>query len=338
MTHMEKAREQVKKEGKERVVSGMKPSGRPHLGNYFGMMESVVNMQDSYDVFLFVADYHAMNTIHNPEELRRLSYELVLDYLAVGINPEKTVFYLQSSLPELGELTWFFHNLITVPWLERAHAYKDAREKGKEPSMALFDYPVLMAADILITQADLVPVGKDQIQHVEMTREIARKFNARYGETFREPQELVREETGRIPGIDGRKMSKSYGNIIPLFAPEAEIEKAVKRIVTNSLRPEDPKEPESCTIFQLHKLVTPPEELQEIREAYEKGGMGYGESKERLFRNLMNYFAEMRERRRFYEEHPEEVEEILQRGREKIREHALPFLEEIREKVGLLRV
>ncbi len=319
----------------KRIVSGIKPTGRPHLGNYFGMMKSVVEMQDEYDSFLFVADYHALTTIHKREELHDLTVQLILDYLAAGVDPKKTVFYLQSALPELAEFAWILSTLVTVPWLERAHAYKDALAKGREPGVALFSYPILMAADILATQAELVPVGKDQIQHVEMTRELARKFNRRYGEILKEPHSFL-SEGQLVPGIDGKKMSKSYGNVIPLFADEKFMRKAVMRIVTDSSRPEDKKDPEKCNVFALHKLVTPTEELEEIREAYLKGGMGYAESKERLFNNIMKFTKEMRERRAFYEEHMELVYEIIQEGNVRARRLILPLIQKVREHVGLL--
>ena len=319
----------------KRIVSGIKPTGRPHLGNYFGMMKSVVEMQNEYESFLFVADYHALTTIHNKEELHDLTVQLILDYLAVGVDPKKTVFYLQSAIPELAEFAWILSTLVTVPWLERAHAYKDALAKGREPGVALFSYPILMAADILATQAELVPVGKDQIQHVEMTRELARKFNARYGKLLKEPKSFLSE--GQIvPGIDGQKMSKSYGNIIPLFADEKVIRKSVMRIVTDSSRPEDPKDPEKCNVFALHRLITPTDELEEIREAYFKGGMGYAESKERLFRKLMEFTKEMRERRLFYEEHMELVYEIINEGNRKARNLIVPLIQKVRESVGIL--
>lgn len=319
----------------KRIVSGIKPTGRPHLGNYFGMMKSVVEMQDEYESFLFVADYHALTTIHKKEELHDLTVQLILDYLAVGVDPKKTVFYLQSAIPELAELAWILSSLVTVPWLERAHAYKDALAKGREAGVALFSYPILMAADILATSAELVPVGKDQIQHVEMTRELARKFNSRYEKIFTEPKSFL-SEGQVVPGIDGQKMSKSYGNIIPLFADEKIIRKSVMRIVTDSLRPEDPKNPETCNVFALHKLITPSEELDEIREAYLKGGVGYAESKERLFKNVMSFTEEMRARRAFYEEHMELVYEIINEGNERARGILIPLIEKVREAVGIL--
>ncbi len=320
---------------KKRIVSGIKPSGRPHLGNYFGMMKRVIEMQEKYETFLFIADYHAMTSIRNSEDLKKLTEELVLDYLAIGLNPEKTVFYLQSAIPELTELAWFFSTLSSISWLERAHAYKDARAKKSDISLATFSYPILMASDILSLRADFVPVGKDQIQHIEMTREIARKMNKYYGSFFKEPKELIEESSAILPGIDGRKMSKSYGNTIPLFAPEEEIKKRVMKIVTDSSGVDEKKNPDTCTIFALHRYVTPSDELEEIRNAYLSGKMGYGESKKRLFHNILSYTKKMREKRRSLEGKRNEIRAILEHGNKRAREEIVPFVYEIKKAVGL---
>lgn len=228
-----------------------------------------------------------------------------------------------------------FNCLVTTPWLERAHAYKDRVAKGVEASVGLFDYPVLMAADILLPGAERVPVGKDQIQHVEMTREIARKFNHTYGDTFVEPQELIKETVALVPGTDGQKMSKSYGNIIPLFGTDKEIKKAIMGIVTDSKTPEEPKNPDECNIFALHKLITPEPQLSEIRVGYEQGGLGYGESKKMLLENYIQFIEPMREKRKFYEENQGIVRQILDEGRTKIQKIARDKMKEVREKVGL---
>ena len=272
-------------EKKKIALSGVKPTGRPHLGNYFGAMKQFVDMQDEYDVHIFIAEYHAMTTMQNAEALKSSIEELILDYLAIGLDPEKVTLYRQSDIPELTELTWIFNCLVTVPWLERAHAFKDRTAKGIEASVGLFDYPILMASDILLPEADMVPVGRDQIQHIEMTREIARKFNNSYGETFKEPKEYVIDTVAIVPGTDGEKMSKSYGNTIPLFGSDKEIKKAIMGIVTDSKTPEEAKNPEACNIFALHKLITPEPQLSEIRRGYEEGGLGYGESKKILLEN-----------------------------------------------------
>jgi tryptophanyl-tRNA synthetase len=325
----------MNKETKKRALSGVKPTGRPHLGNYFGAMKQFVDMQDEFEMYVFVAEYHAMTTMQNGKELKSSINELVLDYLAIGLDPEKTVLYRQSDIPELTELTWIFNCLVTVPWLERAHAFKDRTAKGIEASVGLFDYPVLMAADILLPQAEIVPVGKDQIQHVEMAREIARKFNNTYGETFIEPQEYVVDSVAIVPGTDGEKMSKSYGNTIPLFGTDKEIKKAIMEIVTDSKKPEEPKNPEDCNVFALHKLITPEPQLSEIRAGYENGGLGYGDSKKILLENYLKFIDPMRERRKYYEENPGIVRQILDEGKRKIQKETLDLMRKIREIVGI---
>lgn len=325
----------MKNNAKKIGLSGVKPTGRPHIGNYFGAMKQFVDLQEEFDMHVFIAEYHAMTTMHKGSELRSSIDDLVLDYLAIGLDPEKVTLYRQSDIPELTELTWMFNCLVTVPWLERAHAFKDRTAKGIEASVGLFDYPVLMAADILLPGSEMVPVGKDQIQHVEMAREIARKFNHIYGDTFAEPQELVVENVATVPGIDGQKMSKSYGNTIPLFGTDKEIKKAIMGIVTDSKLPQDSKNPEECNIFALHKLITPEPQLSEIREGYEKGGLGYGDSKKMLLENYIEFIGPMREKRKYYEENPGIVRQILDEGKTKIQKVAQTKMKEIREKVGL---
>jgi len=316
-------------------LSGVKPTGRPHIGNYFGAMKQFVDMQDEFDMHVFIAEYHAMTTMHNGPELQESIYNLVLDYLAIGLDPEKVTLYRQSDIPELTELTWMFNCLVTVPWLERAHAFKDRTAKGIEASVGLFDYPILMAADILMPKSEIVPVGKDQIQHVEMAREIARKFNNTYGETFVEPAEYVVENVETVPGTDGQKMSKSYGNTIPLFGTDKEIKKAIMGIVTDSKLPEEPKNPDECNIFALHKLITPEPQLSEIEKGYREGGLGYGDSKKILLQNYLAFIQPMREKRKYYEDNPGIVRQILDEGKIKIQSKVGPFMKEIREKVGL---
>lgn len=320
---------------KKIALSGIKPTGRPHIGNYFGAMRQFVQMQDEFDLYVFTAEYHAITTLQNGKELREQSYEMILDYLAVGLDPEKVTLYRQSDIPEVTELTWIFDCLVMVPWLERAHAFKDRTAKGIEATVGLFNYPVLMAADILLPQAEIVPVGKDQIQHVEMAREIARKFNATYGEAFPEPNEHVVEAVAVVPGTDGQKMSKSYGNTIPLFGTDAEIKKAIMSIVTDSKEPAEPKNPDECNIFALHILITSEPQLSEIKKGYEQGGLGYGESKKMLLENYLAFIEPMREKRKFYEDNPGIVRQILDEGREKIQKIAREKMKDVREKVGL---
>lgn len=325
----------MNKENKKIGLSGVKPTGRPHIGNYFGAMKQFVDMQNEFHMHVFIAEYHAMTTMQNGPELRDSINELVLDYLAIGLDPEKVTLYRQSDIPELTELTWMFNCLVTVPWLERAHAFKDRTAKGIEASVGLFDYPVLMAADILLPGSQIVPVGKDQIQHVEMAREIARKFNNNYGETFVEPQEHIVENVATVPGTDGQKMSKSYGNTVPLFSTDKEIKKAIMGIVTDSKLPAEPKNPNECNVFALHRLITSEPQLSEIRDGYKKGGLGYGDSKRMLLENYLKFIEPMREKRKYYEKNPGIVRQILDEGKSTIQKIAQAKMKEVREKVGL---
>jgi tryptophanyl-tRNA synthetase len=320
------------------VVSGLQPSGRPHIGNYFGAMKRHVEMQEEYDaVFLFIAEYHALTSIQDKDEMRTNIYNLAVDYLALGLDPEKVTFYRQQDVPEIFELTWVFNCLVNMGMLERAHAYKQKVSEGSKPNVGLFDYPVLQAADILITDAQAVPVGEDQRQHVEYTREIARTFNSTYEQVFAEPQALIEEDTGVIPGIDGQKMSKSYGNDIPLFADDDTLEDKVMSIETDSTPIDEPKDPEGDTVFQLHKLVTPEDELAEIREGYEEGGLGYGESKKRLLKSMKEFIQPLRERREEIADNKNLVQEALKNGAEKIRPQAQEKLQKVRGATGLSR-
>jgi len=260
--------------------------------------------------------------------------DVVLDYLAIGLDPEKVALYMQSSLPEVAELAWIFNCITTMPTLMRAHAFKDAEAKRKDINVGTFDYPILMAADILIQNPDVVPVGKDQAQHVEMSREIAQKFNHHFGETFKIPELQIKKEVAVVPGIDGEKMSKSYGNTIPLFGTDDEIRAQVAKIVTDSKTPEEPKDPETDHIFALHKLFSQ-DQLADIEKRYKEGGVGYKESKDILAENIIKMVTPMRERRAEFEKDTKLVDEILEKGTERARERALPLMEEIRKKVGL---
>lgn len=323
------------KDQKKILISGIQPTGRPHIGNYFGAMKQFVDMQNDYNTHIFLAEYHAMTTVRDAEEFNKQIENLILDYLAIGLDPEKVTLYRQSDIPEVTELTWMFNCLVTVPWLERAHAFKDKSAKGIEASVGLFGYPILMAADILIIDAEIVPVGQDQKQHVEMAREIARKFNQTYGDTFIDPQEFIKEDVAVVPGTDGQKMSKSYGNTIPLFGTNAEVKKAIMGIVTDSKEPSEPKDPDVCNVFALHKLITTEPQLSEIRTGYEQGGLGYGDSKKMLLENYLKWIAPMRERREYFENNPDEVARILENGKEKIQARVRAKMKEVRGKVGL---
>jgi tryptophanyl-tRNA synthetase len=318
------------------VITGIQPTGRPHIGNYFGAMKPMVDLQDMHDeIYIFVADYHALTTINDKEKLQSYINNLILDYLAVGIDPEKVCLYRQSDIPALTELTWIFSNLVTVPWLERAHAFKDKVQQGKEAGVGLFNYPILMAADILLPKATLVPVGKDQIQHIEMTREIARKFNAQYDDIFPEPQEEVSESVMIVPGTDGQKMSKSYNNTIPLFGNEGEIKKAVMGIVTDSKGKDEPKDPDTCNVFALHTLISSPEYCAELRTAYTEGTIGYGDAKKQLLANLNEMTQAMKEKRAYYENNPGLVRQILDQGARVMQKKSQSLMTEVYQSIGL---
>jgi len=315
------------------LVTGLKPTGRPHLGNYFGMMGRLPEMQEEYESFVFIADLHALTTLRAPDEMRGNIRGIVLDYLAIGLDPKKAAIYLQSDIPEIAELGWIFNCITTMPFLMRAHAFKDAQAKSKEISVGTFDYPLLMAADILIQDADIVPVGADQKQHVEIARDTAEKFNSLFGDAFKLPDALIMDETKIVPGTDGRKMSKSYGNTIPLFAEDEEIAKAVMGIPTDSRGIEEPKDAQGDTLFALHKLLSP--NIAEIEKKYKEGGMGYKESKEILIANLVALIAPLRERRKEFEAQGNLVQEILGRGGEIARERAVEKLADVKAKAGL---
>ncbi len=323
---------------KKILVSGVKPTGKLHLGNYFGAMKQFVDLQNSgeYESYVFLANYHALNSMQNKSEMEQSSFDLICAYLAIGLNPKKTTLFKQSAFPEIAELSWIFSSQTTMPYLMRAHAFKDAEAKNKEISVGTFSYPLLMAADILIHNADVVPVGKDQKQHIEMAREIGQKFNRTYGvDIFKEPQELILEEVETVPGIDGQKMSKSYNNVIPLFGTDGEIEKAVMSIVTDSKAPSEPKNPEEVIVYQIYKLVATQEERDVMKHALEKGGMGYGDAKKELLRKVLEYFKPMREKYEYFQNHPRKVERILEKGRKKARKKIDLMMKEVRKTAGI---
>lgn len=321
---------------KKILVSGIKPTGELHLGNYFGAIKQFVDLQNGgeFEPFVFLADYHALNSIQNKDEMKKLSFDLICAYLASGLDSEKVTLYRQSTLPEHAELTWIFNTLVTMPWLMRAHAFKDAEAKDKEINIGTFDYPVLMAADILMYDADVVPVGQDQKQHVEMAREIARKFNQTFGEVFKEPKEMVKEEVAVVPGIDGQKMSKSYKNVIPLFGSEEEVKKAIMGIVTDSKLPEDKKNPEEVIVYQIYKLMASEDERSAMERGLKEGGMGYGDAKKELLRKTLEYFAPMKERYDELQKNPEKVYAILEDGEKRARVLAEKKMDEVKRLVG----
>ncbi len=317
----------------KRVLSGVKPSGRPHIGNYFGAMRQFVELARNHETFVFVADYHAMNSVHDGEVLRQNIIDVALDYLAIGLDPKEVVLFKQSDLPEHTELCWIFNTLTTMPYLQRAHAYKDALAKNAEINVGTFDYPILMAADILLYDPDIVPVGADQKQHVEYARDTAEKFNRTYGDTFTLPEAYIPKEVAVIPGIDGQKMSKSYNNTIPLFATDEEVRKLVMSIVTDSKGTNEPKDPDACNVFALHKLVT--KDLSDVELRYREGSIGYKESKELLAESIIELIAPLREKRDELAKDISLVKKILTDGAEKARTVASQKMAEVRQKVGV---
>lgn len=320
---------------KKRLLSGIQPSGNIHIGNYFGAIRQFVELQEEYESYIFIADFHAITTIQDKNTLSKNILNIAIDYLACGLDPEKVCLFKQSDLPEVTELTWYFNCITTMPYLERATAYKDANQKAKEVNVGLFDYPMLMAADILIQDANVVPVGADQKQHVEYARDTAQKFNNIFGNTFILPEALILKNVSIVPGTDGRKMSKSYKNTIPLFGTNEEIKKKVMSIVTDSKRPEESKNPEDCNIFALHKLFLNKEDLKKLENRYKKGDIGYKESKDMLFEEIISFIKPMKEKRQYYEDHPEEVIKILESGALKARTNARQKISLIRGKIGL---
>ncbi len=319
-----------------RILSGMQPSGKAHIGNYLGAMRQHISMQNEGDCFYFLANYHALTTVRDGTRLKELSFELAVDYLALGLNPNKTTFFLQSDVPELTELTWIFDTISPLGLLERAHAWKDAKAKGKKDmTVGLFNYPVLMACDILMYGPDKVPVGQDQKQHVEITNDIAGHFNHIYGETFKPVEVVIVEDVAVVQGTDGQKMSKSYGNTIDIFADESTLKKQVMGIKTDSLGIDDQKNPKECIPFQLLSHFASPDEVKSVEEKLIKGGFGYGELKKQLLSSLLSYFAEARERRIELLKKPDFITDILKEGGKKARKIAQEKMEEVRKKVGL---
>ncbi len=320
----------------KRVLSGIQPSGQPHLGNYLGAMKRHVAHQEEFESFIFLANYHALTTIRDGALLNKLTLELAMDYLAIGLDPEKTVLFRQSDVPEHAELAWILGCITPMGLLERCHAWKDAQNKGKKDSSAgLFTYPVLMAADILIYKPDLVPVGKDQKQHVEVARDIAEKFDHLFGETFPPPEPNINEEVQTVIGTDGEKMSKSYGNTIALFGDDAQLKKEVMGIVTDSTPVEDPKDPDKCNVFRLYSYFADEKEIANLRDKYKAGGFGYGDAKKLLLEKLHDTLGPARQKRVELEKDLDYVEEVLKTGAKKAHKVARKTLDEVREKVGL---
>jgi tryptophanyl-tRNA synthetase len=318
-----------------RFLTGIQPSGAFHLGNYFGAIRPLVEMQDRGQVFAILVDLHALTSVRDAETLRGYVRRAAVDFLACGLDPQRSIFFRQSDVPEHAELMWILSTVTPMGLLERCHAYKDKVARGLPSNHGLFAYPVLQAADILLYDADVVPVGKDQKQHLEVARDIAIKMNEAYGEVLKLPEPEIAEEVATIPGLDGQKMSKSYGNTLEMFMEEKPLRKRVMSIVTDSAPVEAPKDPDSSTILQLYRLVATPEATQLMEDQLRAGGVGYGEFKKRLFEAVWEYFAPMRERRNALLADPTEVDEVLRRGAERARDVAITTMARVREAVGL---
>jgi tryptophanyl-tRNA synthetase len=319
-----------------RILSGIQPSGTLHIGNYFGMMKPAIELQARGECYYFIADYHSMTSLTDANERRANSLNVALDFLACGLDPQKSVFYRQSDLPEVCELTWLIGTLTPMGLLERAHSYKDKIAKGIAPNFGLFAYPVLMAADILLYDANLVPVGRDQKQHVEMTRDIGIKFNQTYGDTFVIPDSEIRDETAAVPGLDGQKMSKSYGNTIDIFGDEKATKKKIMSIVMDSRSPQEPKpDADKNLAIQLLKLVAPKDVATDYENRLRAGGLGYGDLKKALFEHYWNCFAPYRARRTELAANLDYVEGVLRTGAARARTVGSGVLARARKACGL---
>ena len=318
-----------------RVLSGIQPSGSLHLGNFFGMMKKMIEYQEQEELFCFIANYHAMTSLSDGKALARGTLEAAANFLALGLDPEKSTFWVQSDIPEVQELTWILSNFTPMGLLERCHSYKDKVAQGIKPNHGLFAYPVLMAADILLFQSDKVPVGKDQKQHLEVARDIAIKYNNEYGEVFTVPEPEIDEDVATIPGLDGRKMSKSYGNTIDLFLDEKALRKQVMRIVTDPTPVDEPKNPDTCNIFQIYRLFLDKAGVEELRQRYLTPGLRYGDVKQELFETTRDFFAPYAEKRRELLADPEGLRKILAAGADKARYTAVKTLRKVRKKGGL---
>jgi len=322
-----------------RVLSGIQPSGRLHIGNYFGAMRQHLQLQAEHECYYFIADYHALTSNPSPEAVAQhtldVTLDVAMDYMALGLDTDKTVFWRQSDVPAVTELTWLLSCITPMGLLQRCVSYKDKVAQGLSPNHGLFAYPVLQAADILIIKSDLVPVGADQKQHIEVTRDIAMRFNNAYGEVFAIPDEHIIGSVAVVPGTDGRKMSKSYGNTIEIFEPEKSMKKKIMRIVTDSTPVEEPKDPEKCNVFALLRLFAAPEEVAEWDRRYRSGGMGYGEAKKRLAELVVDYFAPYRQKRAELERNLDAVNAMLKDGAARAEAVASQTLLEARKAMGL---
>ena len=319
-----------------RILTGVQSTGTPHLGNILGAIQPAIKMANdpNNDAFLFIADWHSLTAIKDAELRRKNVLGAAAAWLAFGLDTDKTTFYRQSDIPEVAELTWYLSCFTPFPMLANAHSFKDKSDRLSDVNAGLFTYPVLMAADILLYNANVVPVGKDQLQHLEMTRDIGSSFNHQMGETFVIPEAQVQEETMYVPGTDGQKMSKSYGNFINIFEADKPLRKTIMRILTDSKEVEDPKDPDACNVFNIYRLIAPADEVAEMRENYLKGGYGYGTAKQALYEVITQKFAEEREAFSTLMDNPQNIEEQLKAGAEKARKVAREVLGRAREVLG----
>lgn len=325
------------------ALTGIKPTGQPHIGNYLGMYRPALGLMEKYQGMYFVADYHALTTMRDPQTLRDLVYDVAASWLALGLDPDEAIFFRQSDIPEIPEFAWILACFTSKGLLNRAHAYKAAMDENlalghdadEGINAGLFNYPVLMAADILLYGSDVVPVGLDQKQHIEITRDIAEAFNRTYGNILKVPEGLIQDTVMKVPGIDGQKMSKSYGNTIPIFAPEKALRKQVMRIVTDSKRPEDPKDPAGDTLFTLLQFFTSPARQEEIHRLYVNGGAAYGELKKELAGLILTHFADAREKYDALIDDKAYLDRVLLEGAEKARQMGKPYLTAARKATGI---
>lgn len=319
-----------------RILSGIQPSGSLHIGNYFGMMRPMIEYQEVGELYCFIVNYHAMTSVTDGKQLAKGTVDAAMDFLALGLDPDQSIFWVQSDVPEVAELTWILNNVTPVGLLLRSHSYKDKIAQGLSPNHGLLSYPVLMAADILLYQSEKVPVGQDQQQHLEIARDIAIKFNHLFGETFVIPEAEINPNIPTVLGLDGRKMSKSYDNTIEIFTSEEDLRKKIGGIVTDSTPVADPKDPDKCNLFAIISLFLSEDEKTDLAERYRQGGLKYSEVKNELFDRIWEFFESAREKREQLEQAPDHVREILKAGAEKARAKALPTLELAKERVGLL--
>ena len=319
----------------KRSLSGIQPTGAPHIGNYFGAIKQYVDLHYENEGYYFVANYHALTTVRDPEAMARQCYGVALDLLACGLDPGRATIFLQSDIPEVTELTWILTCVTPMGLLERCHAYKEKVAQGLPADHGLFAYPVLMAADILAYDSDIVPVGQDQKQHLEVTRDIAMRFNNTFGDALTLPEPYILEHVATVPGLDGRKMSKSYDNTIEIFEPEGSVRKKIMRIKTDSTPVEDPKDPGNCSLFALYRLLASPPQVAEMEERYRRGGLGYGEVKKELVDLFFSFFGPMREKRTEIERDPNYVRDVLHDGACRARMKAREVLDRVRAACGI---